>query len=263
MSSKAKLTKLGKGGAKRHRKVLRDNIQGITAPAIKRLARRAGVKRIARQCYEEVRSVIKVHLENILRDVITVSEYKRHKTVSLNDTLTGLDIMGIHVLASPKYKSRRHKGKKSVTLHAKSAKAEKTKSKKNTKEKSKKKTKEVTKAKKTSDGKRKTAPAAGGVKKPHRFKPGTVALREIRRYQKSTDLLIRRLPFQRLVREIAQDFHTDLRFALATIEVLQSVLESIIVTILEGANMAAIHASRTSIQPKDIQFARRLRYERA
>ena len=55
---------------------------------------------------------------------------------------------------------------------------------------------------------RKSAPATGGVKKPHRYRPGTVALREIRRYQKSTDLLIRKLPFQRLVREIAQDFKT-------------------------------------------------------
>ena len=60
---------------------------------------------------------------------------------------------------------------------------------------------------------RKSAPATGGVKKPHRYRPGTVALREIRRYQKSTDLLILKLPFQRLVRrEIAQDFKTDLRF---------------------------------------------------
>ena len=56
---------------------------------------------------------------------------------------------------------------------------------------------------------RKSAPATGGVKKPHRYRPGTVALREIRRYQKSTELLIRKLPFQRLVREIAQDFKTD------------------------------------------------------
>ena len=55
--------------------------------------------------------------------------------------------------------------------------------------------------------------AAGGVKKPHRYRPGTVALREIRKYQKSTELLIRKLPFQRLVREIAQDFKTDLRCA--------------------------------------------------
>ena len=55
----------------------------------------------------------------------------------------------------------------------------------------------------------KSAPATGGVKKPHRYRPGTVALREIRRYQKSTELLIRKMPFQRLVREIAQDFKTD------------------------------------------------------
>lgn len=68
---------------------------------------------------------------------------------------------------------------------------------------------------------RKSAPATGGVKKPHRYRPGTVALREIRRYQKSTELLIRKLPFQRLVREIAQDFKTDLRFQSAAVGALQ------------------------------------------
>lgn len=61
---------------------------------------------------------------------------------------------------------------------------------------------------------RKTAPSVGpgGLKKPHKFRPGTVALREIRKYQKSTELLIRKLPFQRLVREIAHDFQKELRF---------------------------------------------------
>ena len=68
---------------------------------------------------------------------------------------------------------------------------------------------------------RKSAPSTGGVKKPHRYRPGTVELREIRRYQKSTELLIRKLPFQRLVREIAQDFKTDLRFQSAAIGALQ------------------------------------------
>ena len=68
---------------------------------------------------------------------------------------------------------------------------------------------------------RKSAPATGGVKKPHRYRPGTVALREIRRYQKSTELLIRKLPFQRLVREIAQDFKTDLRFQSSAVMALQ------------------------------------------
>lgn len=73
---------------------------------------------------------------------------------------------------------------------------------------------------------RKSAPSTGGVKKPHRYRPGTVALREIRRYQKSTELLIRKLPFQRLVREIAQDFKTDLRFQSAAIGALQVCFEN-------------------------------------
>ena len=70
---------------------------------------------------------------------------------------------------------------------------------------------------------RRTAQLNGGVKKPHRYRPGTVALREIRRFQKSTELLIRKLPFQRLVREIAQDFKTDLRFQSAAVGALQEV----------------------------------------
>ena len=74
---------------------------------------------------------------------------------------------------------------------------------------------------------RKSAPATGGVKKPHRYRPGTVALREIRRYQKSTELLIRKLPFQRLVREIAQDFKTDLRFQSSAVMALQEASEGL------------------------------------
>ena len=68
---------------------------------------------------------------------------------------------------------------------------------------------------------RKTAPVTTGVKKPHRFKPGTVALREIRKYQKSTDLLIRKLPFQRMVREIAHEFKQELRFQSSAVLALQ------------------------------------------
>ncbi|TIB13978.1 hypothetical protein E3P89_02138 [Wallemia ichthyophaga] len=104
--------------------------------------------------------------------------------------------------------------------------------------------------------------AAGGVKKPHRYKPGTVALREIRRYQKSTELLIRKLPFQRLVREIAQDYKTDLRFQSSAIGALQEASEAYLVSLFEDTNLAAIHAKRVTIQPKDIQLARRLRGER-
>ncbi|CAH1760361.1 3052_t:CDS:2, partial [Entrophospora sp. SA101] len=103
---------------------------------------------------------------------------------------------------------------------------------------------------------RKSAPTAGG---PHRYRPGTVALREIRRYQKSTELLIRKLPFQRLVREIAQDFKTDLRFQSSAIGALQEAAEAYLVALFEDTNLAAIHAKRVTIQPKDIQLARRLR----
>ncbi|KAF8839876.1 histone H3 [Paxillus ammoniavirescens] len=107
------------------------------------------------------------------------------------------------------------------------------------------------------------AAPAGGVKKPHRFRPGTVALREIRRYQKSTELLIRKLPFQRLVREIAQDFKTDLRFQSSAVLALQEASEAYLVSLFEDTNLAAIHAKRVTIQPKDLALARRLRGERS
>ncbi|KAB7496038.1 histone H3 [Armadillidium nasatum] len=83
----------------------------------------------------------------------------------------------------------------------------------------------------------KSAPATGGVKKPHRCRPGTVALREIRRYQKSTELLIRKLPFQRLVREIAQDFKTDLRFQSSAVMALQEASEAHLVGLFEDTNL--------------------------
>ncbi|KAE8710603.1 histone H3.2 [Hibiscus syriacus] len=106
---------------------------------------------------------------------------------------------------------------------------------------------------------RKSAPATGGVKKPHRFRPGTVALREIRNYQTSTELLIRKFPFQRLVREIAQDFKTDLRFQSSAVAALQEAAEAYLVGLFEDTNLCAIHAKRVTIMPKDIQLARRIR----
>jgi histone H3 len=110
---------------------------------------------------------------------------------------------------------------------------------------------------------RKYAQGVGGVKKPHRFRPGTVALREIRRYQKSTELLIRKLPFQRLVRELAQTFKVDLRFQGSAILAAQEACEAYLVGIFEDTNLCAIHAKRVTIKPKDIQLARRIRGERS
>lgn len=102
-------------------------------------------------------------------------------------------------------------------------------------------------------------PVHGGVKNGRRYRPGTVALREIRRYQKSTDLLIRKLPFQRLVREIAQEIKLDLRFQSTAILALQEAAEAYLVALFEDTNLCAIHAKRVTIMPKDIQLARRIR----
>ncbi|XP_002731719.1 histone H3-like, partial [Saccoglossus kowalevskii] len=110
---------------------------------------------------------------------------------------------------------------------------------------------------------RKSAPATGGVKKPHRYRPGTVALREIRRYQKSTELLIRKLPFQRLVREIAQEFKTDLRFQSSAVVAPEEARGAFLVVLFEDTNPCAIHAKCVIIMPKDIQLARRIRGELA
>lgn len=99
-------------------------------------------------------------------------------------------------------------------------------------------------------------------KKMHRFRPGTVALREIRKYQKSTELLIRKLPFQRLVRELAQDFRNDLRFQSSAVLALQEASEAYLVGLFEDTNLCAIHAKRVTIMPKDILLARKIRGDR-
>ena len=97
--------------------------------------------------------------------------------------------------------------------------------------------------------------------KPHRYRAGTVALKDIRHYQGSTALLIRKLPFQRVVREITQDFKTDLRFQSVAVLCLQEAAEAYLVRLFDDANMCAIHARRVTIMPKDLFLARRIRGE--
>ena len=97
------------------------------------------------------------------------------------------------------------------------------------------------------------------MKKPRRHRPGTVALREIRRYQKSTDLLIRRLPFQRLVREIAQQHQSDLKFQGNAVWALQEASKACLVALFEDTNLRAIHAKRVAIMRKDMLLALRIR----
>ena len=102
----------------------------------------------------------------------------------------------------------------------------------------------------------------GRLVKPHRYRAGTAALQDIRHFQKTTALLIRKLPFQRLVREIAQDFKTDLRFQSAAILCLQEAAEAYLVRLFDDANLCAIHTRQVTIMPKDILLARRIRGER-
>ena len=108
---------------------------------------------------------------------------------------------------------------------------------------------------------RKTTPIPMGIKRPRRFRPGTIALREIRKFQKSTDLLIRKLPFQRVVKEIATKYKSDLRFQTQAILALQEACEAYLVNLFEDTNLCAIHARRVTIMTKDMMLAKRIRGE--
>ncbi|KAJ5491703.1 histone H3-like centromeric protein hH3v [Penicillium diatomitis] len=126
--------------------------------------------------------------------------------------------------------------------------------------------------KSTAAGKRPAGKKAANVQpgdptptgKRRRYKPGTVALKEIRRYQRSYDLLIAKLPFARLVREVALDLlpadvGAELRWQSHAIQALQEAAEAFMVHLFEDTNLCAIHAKRVTIMQKDIQLARRIR----
>jgi len=99
------------------------------------------------------------------------------------------------------------------------------------------------------------------AKKHHRYRPGTVALREIKRYQRTTDLLMRKLPFMRLVREVAQEYKVDLKFQGTALMAVQEAAEAFLVGLMEDTNLCTLHANRVTITPRDMQLARRLRHE--
>ena len=110
---------------------------------------------------------------------------------------------------------------------------------------------------------RRTLPTGKKAKK-HRYRPGMKAIREIRRYQKTTDLLIRKLPFQRLVREIVQDlFSNTYRMQGSAVLALQEASEAYLVDLFEDTQLCAIHRGCVTIMPKDVMLARRIRGERS
>ena len=113
-------------------------------------------------------------------------------------------------------------------------------------------------------GKKSAAAGAGasGLKRAFRWKPGTVALRQVKRLQKSTELLVAKAPFSRLVREIAESHKAGLRFQSSAVAAIQEATESFVISLLGDANLTALHANRVTALPRDLQLVRRLRGER-
>ena len=107
------------------------------------------------------------------------------------------------------------------------------------------------------------ASAAPAKRKHRRLRPGALALKEIRKYQKSTELLIPKLSFSKLLKEVAQDFKPDLRFQSHAVMAMHEAAEAYLTALFEDTNLCAIHARRVTIMPKDIQLARRIRGERS
>jgi histone H3/H4 len=209
---------------KKHRAVIRDSIQGITKPAIQRLCKIGGVVRVKGMVYEEVRGILKAYLENIIKNSVASMEYAKRLTLHRQDLDTSLQIEGIFLSAGSSAKST--PTFKSCNL-----------------------------------SKPIKVPSETGRK--HRFKNGTVALRDVRKLQKNSDCLaIPRLSFSRLVREIGQDFRVDLRFSKKYIELLQLVAETYLINLFRNANLCALHAGRKTVEPKDLQLTRRILGER-
>ena len=123
-------------------------------------------------------------------------------------------------------------------------------------------TKQTAKVQKSKKAGSKKAARAPGQKKQRRFRPGTVALRTIRKLQKTTGTLIRKAPFQRMVRQIAAEMKGGQRFQSSALAAIQEATESYVVSTLANANLAALHAKRVTVMPRDLHLARRLAGER-
>lgn len=218
----------GLGGAKRHRRVIRDSIAGVTKPAITRLAKRAGVKRQSGLIYEQIRGELRVYLEKICKDMIVFTQQSRRKTVTVDDLNAALSHLGIELGAGVS-STGESKSLKSCTSRGKRS------------------------------GNARANMAGETVAKAHRFRPGTVSIRDIRKNQKNSDCLaIPKSNFALLVREILQVYVVDIRVQADVFALLQLTCENYIVKLLEAANLVAIHAGRETVSAKDISLVTKL-----
>jgi len=232
-----------KGGVMKHRKILRDNIQGITKPALQRMVLKAGIPECSGLCYEELRGVLKVHLEKTVRDSVTYTEHDRAKRVQVRHVQKALEGLGRESYA-------RLCGQRTTQLNPTVGAGN------------------VMKRSTVKDCKRKS-PAVCSADVHHnssavgRWHKGTSSLAAMRKTQKQTTCHnFSKVPFERLIREVAQDFKTDLQFAPEAVDMIQSDAEAYLLDLLQSAAYIVIAAKRRRLQPKDIQTARRIRNER-
>lgn len=222
------LGKMGLSGAKVYRRrVYRDNIQDITKPVILRLAHRGGVKSLSGVMYAETRGVLKVFLEDLIRLSTLSKVYARRSTYQVKDLEFALNVKNKYLVAGVDPKSKTTSSLQGCKL-------------------------------------RKRAEKEPG-KQRRRAKSGKNAIREIRYVQENSDcLLIPHLAFKRLMLEIAQEYNDDdIRVSDAFARLIQLVTEEYLTALFKDANIAAIHSGRVTVNPKDMQLARRIRKERA
>lgn len=211
-----------RGGARRCER--QGNIRRFTEGAMRRVMQKAGVKRIGGLVFEKTRGILSVFLENMVRDAVTNTAHDKRKTLMPRDILAAAANRGIYVAGST------HANKKNVCKKAVPAK--------------------------------KKSRRTGGSGRAHRLPSGTLSLRNIRRIQKTTCHIFPKIVFKCMVKEIAQDFKSDLSMRLEAVEMLQVVTEDYLVGLFQDVQLIAIHAKAATIQPKDIQLARRIRGER-
>jgi histone H3/H4 len=213
---------------KKTKKNLKNSVSHITEPALQRILRRAGVKRISNKVYNHLRKEIRAYLDKILFKVILITQHDGRKTVQIKDLETGLYMCKIYLLAGINQNAKRtvsliscNSRKKSSIKHKISEKSDK--------------------------------------ETHHRFKPGTVAMKQVKFQQKNSNYLaIPKNNFVNLVKEYISINEPNMRFASGVYDLLQLVVENHFISLARNANMIALHAKRETLYSKDLELSTRV-----
>lgn len=210
----------------KQKKIYRDNIQGLKRSQIRRLTYQAGVKSVSALVYEEVRGIVKVNMENVIRNAVIYAEHARRTTIKSSDVNESLRLLGHSVYGGDV--DVKIPNVVSYERHLRKSQGGETK------------------------------------KKTKRYSKTTMFLRKVHYYQKQHDcFFFQSSPFKRLVKEIGQDYAQNLRFTKGSLTIIQLFVEEYLRILFEDSNLACIHAHRETLQPRDLQLTRRLRGERA